>query len=497
MTTDRIGLWVLCLAGILGLLGDALLRETPWGLNFGVWILAIAASTRAIPWPSRNRKTITWLAAPIALAMLLAWRDSPFLNVWNFLAVMAAFTLLQLRVCRRGLLSLTTIFGYIRSSLEVALNVIIGALVLVLGDVSWLEPGSEKHTGRFRPMLVGVLLAVPLILVFGGLLAAADPVFESLVHTVFDWDFNTLMSHLLLASFLAWLVAGYLRSIVYHEKPLTASLPEPRSPSLGMVEIGIPLGALIALFAIFVTIQVHYLFGGESHIHSTLGLGYADYARRGFFELVTVTALIVPVLLISEWMLDRGVSKNRRSFAALAIALLILVFIVMASALERMRLYVDAYGLTQDRFYATAFMLWITAVLGWLVSTVLHGQRRRFSFGAIVSGFLLLVGLNVINPDAIIARTNISRPQTVRPVDLHHLSTLSVDAVPTILATIGSLNQAEQCQLITQLKQQRWFSGDVDWRGWNLGRFRARRAVRGVDESVLNCESGAVPSTDH
>jgi hypothetical protein len=263
------------------------------------------------------------------------------------------------------------------------------------------------------------------------------------------------------------------------------------------VEIGIPLGTMIAIFTIFVTIQVQYLFGGEDLIQSTLGLSYAEYARRGFFELVTVTALVVPLLLRSEWMLDTGVSKNRKSFAALATVLLILVSIVMASALERMRLYADAYGLTQDRFYATAFMLWIATVLGWLISTVLRGQRRRFAFGAIVSGFLFLAGLNIINPNAIIARTDMNRSRAVRPVDVHHLSNLSADAVPTILARIGTLDQTEQCELISLLRQRRWFLHQTDWRGWNFGRLRAKRAMQNVDRLRRDCESTPVPPTNH
>jgi hypothetical protein len=381
--------------------------------------------------------------------------------------------------------------------LEAALNTAFGALILVFGDVRWLERENETAAGRYRSVLIGLLLAAPLVLVFGTLLMAADPVFERLVRTVFDWDFETLASHALLTLFIAWLVTGYLRGIVFQEKPLMASVPEPRSPSLGIVEIGMPLGTMIVMFAIFVTIQVQYLFGGEDLIQSTLGLSYSDYARRGFFELVTVTALIVPVLLISEWMLDESASKNRKNFAVLAIVLLILVSVVMASALERMRLYVSAYGLTQDRFYATVFMLWVATALGWLISTVLRGQRRRFAFGAIVSGFLFLAGLNVINPDAIIARTNINRPRAVRPVDVHHLSTLSADAVPTLLARVGTLPQDEQCELISQLRQRRWFFRETDLRSWNFGRFRASRALRQSDELSRHCESSAVRLPDY
>jgi hypothetical protein len=54
------------------------------------------------------------------------------------------------------------------------------------------------------------------------------------------------------------------------------------------------LGLLDLLFLTFVVIQVRYLFGGAGRVAATAGLTHTEYARRGFFELVTVTALALP-----------------------------------------------------------------------------------------------------------------------------------------------------------------------------------------------------------
>ena len=95
-------------------------------------------------------------------------------------------------------------------------------------------------------------------------------------------------------------------------------------------------------------------------ILETAGLTYAEYARGGFFELVTVSTLLLPVLLGADWPLDKRNPRTVTRFRTLAATLLALI---MLSAVQRMRLYVDAYGLTEDRFYATAFMAWIGVVL--------------------------------------------------------------------------------------------------------------------------------------
>ena len=44
---------------------------------------------------------------------------------------------------------------------------------------------------------------------------------------------------------------------------------------------------------------------------------------------------------------------------------------VIVSALQRMRLYTQEYGLTELRLYTTAFMLWIAAGGVWYLATVL------------------------------------------------------------------------------------------------------------------------------
>ena len=76
-------------------------------------------------------------------------------------------------------------------------------------------------------------------------------------------------------------------------------------------------------------------------------------------------------------------------------------------------------------------------------------------------------------------------------------SSSSADAVPTILARIGTLDQTEQCELISLLRQRRWFLHQTDWRGWNFGRLRAERAMKNVDRLRSDCESTPVPSTNH
>jgi hypothetical protein len=248
--------------------------------------------------------------------------------------------------------------------------------------------------------------------------------------------------------------------------------------------------ALVLVFLAFLIVQARYLFGGEQTIHIVTGLTYSEYARRGFFELVTATALVVPVLLATDWILDRRDHRSQQSYRTIATLMLVLVFLMMISAGERMRLYVAAYGLTVDRFYATAFMVWIGFVLFWFGTTALFRDGRHFGFGMLTSGFALLAALNILNPDALIARTNLARVDLGRPRDISYLASLSADAVPSLVAGLRGLGEQERCVVWEQIEHRRWVSAKSDWRSWNLGRARAIKALAHptVTRSRLSCE---------
>ena len=94
---------------------------------------------------------------------------------------------------------------------------------------------------------------------------------------------------------------------------------------------------------------------------------------------------------------------------ALSLLLIGLLFAIMASALQRMNLYTQVYGLTELRIYTTAFMLWLAAVFVWYAVTVVRGRRPEFAFGALAAGLAAIVVLTLLNPDALIVQVNASR----------------------------------------------------------------------------------------
>ena len=112
-------------------------------------------------------------------------------------------------------------------------------------------------------------------------------------------------------AFFFWIAAGALRMALFGN-PLHLNAVDHSGGRLGIVEIATILGLLDALFLVFVVLQFPYFFGGAS------ALGYAEYARRGFFELVTVAALVLPVLLAAHWLFNAQTPAHARLFNVLS-----------------------------------------------------------------------------------------------------------------------------------------------------------------------------------
>ncbi|HWX39588.1 MAG TPA: DUF4173 domain-containing protein [Blastocatellia bacterium] len=463
----------------LGIVGDELLRATPWGLNVALFIaIFIGASVALARWQQVDLKPdVNWLAAAALLfAAGFAWRDSTVLKTLDVFALAVSFSLVSLR-SKAGRARTASLVEYGLGAAVSGFNAVFGAFPLIGLDIKregerlpWLRQAGA--TAR------GFLIALPLLVVFGGLLSLADAAFAHLIHVVFDISFQDLLAHFYLAAVIAWLAGGFLRGLLLGKDPEIKDYQRPRFLSLGVVEIAIPLGLLDVLFLSFVIVQFRYFFGGAASVEASTGLTYAEYARSGFFELVAVSTLVLPILLVIDWLVSTGTVAARRAFRLLALVQVLLLFVIMVSAVQRMRLYQNEYGLTELRLYTTAFMGWLALVFLWFALTVLRGHRKRFAFGATVAGLIVIAMLHLANPDGFIIRTNTERVRQGRRFDAVYATSLSADTIPRLIEAMPLLDEKDRAAVAKGVLKQ-WSPGQLSgWRSWSCGRLAARRSVQ-------------------
>jgi hypothetical protein len=544
--TTRLGLGAVGAALVLGMLADGLLRTLPWGLNVALWVgtlmivVATLAGWQEVALTGGGR----WLAAPaLLLAAGLAWRDSAALGALNLLALGGLLALIAMRA-RAGRLAVGGVAAWAAAPFLAGAYAAFGPFGLTVTAIRWPELPRGRWLRSGLSVGLGLAIAAPLLLIFGGLFAAADAAFERVFAEVARWIFSELVVHVIMTLVFAWGVAGLLYQLFFGRETGDLVGRRPAFLGLGPIEIGIILGLLDALFLVFVALQLPYLFGGAALVTASATLTYAEYARRGFFELAVVAALALPLLLLFDWLARREHAATGRAnceaghgtaveaaasvpppappaiidsprqpqptqaglvaavpqaaasaaghaptltptlFRWLAAGLIALLLVVLASAWQRMWLYTTTYGLTEQRFYTTVFMGWLALVCLWFAATVLRGRRAWFASGAMAAAFVLLLGLNVASPDAVIVRFNAGRTGAAQPFDARYVASLSADAAPALLAALPALPERERRVVATQLLRRWHGTAEPDWRSWNWSRWHARWMVF-VDEGAL------------
>jgi hypothetical protein len=314
-------------------------------------------------------------------------------------------------------------------------------------------------------VLVTAVLSVLVVLVFGVLFVSADAVVESWVDDLLpDLSLDTAVLRIFVAIAVAGptLAAGYLAL----NPPAVDvwGVPARRTPAHRW-EWLVPVLLVDAVFGLFVAAQLSAFFGGHDYVRRTTGLTYAEYVHQGFGQLTVATLLTLLVV----WAAAHWADESDRVWLRGSLGLLCaFTMVVVGSALHRMALYQDAYGLTRLRLVVYVFEGWLgLLVLGAVVAGLVRWGLWVPRF-ALVTGVAALLGLAALNPDALIAKQNLDRYDATGKVDWHYLRNLSADAVPVFE---GRAAAELTCGL------PRYWSQDDDWLAWNLGRSRARSAI--------------------
>ncbi len=486
---------VVAVAALLGIIGQLLFFDVGLGVNLPIAIgLLVVAG-----WFVRRHTPAlwsfdTWLGpGALLFAGFAAVRADPVIESLDLLTALGLAagwlaSLGGLRVIARPFWSLVAL------GVGAAGWASVGAFP-VLADARDSLPSTGSLRPRLRgalPVVRGIAVAVPIVLVFIALFSAADAVFANIIGDLFGFDveLGDLPARLLLALALGWFVAGAL-AFVAAEHLEEGSHHAVAAPGwrIGTTEAVTVLSAVAAVFLLFVVLQGAYLFGGLDTLQAT-GIGYAEYARRGFFELVAV-AFLAGGLVIG---VERFATHRTRLLVGVAMAMVVLTGVVIASSALRLRLYQEAYGWTELRFYVLATII-VLAVGAISLLAALAMDRVRW-IGHVLIGAALVIGLglNLIGPVRFISEQNLARvldPELVPPdgrsgLDELYAISLGDDAIPSLVRALPALEKGDATYLAEalgrRLDELRSEEGLNAWQAWNAGRVAAHDALEAADD---------------
>lgn len=349
------------------------------------------------------------------------------------------------------------------------------------------------------PIVRGLLISLPFLIVFLLLLSSADMVFKDLVGGLLNIHINgDLITQLLLIAFVTSLLTGAY-ALLFMRSPVDDGLDTIKTirSGLGTTEAAIVLGSIGSLFLLFIAIQFRYFFGGSDRVLST-SFTYADYARHGFFELIAVAVVSLGLLAWLKRSVKATTPRQIAVFKWLSVGLIVEVMIIMLSAHMRLSLYESAYGFTVLRLLSHLFIGWLAVVFVLMLLYIVRREREeQFAFRMFISVLGFFVVLNLINPEAFIARQNLARFHDTGKIDISYLVSLSEDATPALTQLVqdNDSKASKETAAYMYSKQIRSQYKPNGWQEWNVSRQRSERLYR-ENDAVLTANKGYFMSPD-
>ena len=351
------------------------------------------------------------------------------------------------------------------------------------------------------PAIIGIVLFLPLLLWVLYLLWSADLAFEKFINSAVEVISVERLITYAVQFVIGIPVAFYLYGSVYgnvkgrHAECITAESVDNAAkaarfaPRAAIYSI---LTAFNAIYLLFFGVQAAYLFsafGGDlPEVFS-----YAEYARRGFFELCAVAGINLGVLLVSHLTVKRNEEENPRALRVETLLISLFTILLIATALSKMVMYINAYGLTQLRVFTSWFMI----LLLFVFVVICVRQFKKFnSSRLIILGFVLMfMALSYGNIDGVIAKYNIERYEagTLSTFDADMLAGLSDAAVPHIYdmyLRTGERDSEMRERLKSAIMMSEWVAGGDSFREFNLQKHRADEIRALLNEEQIQAKQG-------
>ncbi|MGW5680348.1 DUF4153 domain-containing protein [Nonomuraea sp. NPDC003754] len=450
--------WLLPAAFGVGVFAAVALPDAQAGLGIALVALVLGAAAmpavlrRATPW------TVAYGLLSFALVAMVTVRDADWL-LPLLLATAGGLGAIAVSGAGRGWLAL------IRGGISVALAVF---------PVPWFLAGPLKTLTvrrRVMPQVAALAITAVLLAVFGLLFASADKVFASFLDRLFtapDWVGTLPLRVFVFAVFAVLMSATVLVAMRPVADPVSPSFRTRLNRSLWVV----PLTGLNLLFAAFVAVQVTALFGSNAWLLRTTGLTYADYARQGFFQLMIVSVFVLAIVAVASSVV-RAERGDRWALGILLGVLCAFTLVILVSAMHRLDLYTDAYGLSRLRASVAATIWWLGAVFA--VVLVAGGVRLAGGRSAwLPRTIVMITGIGVLafavwNPDLRVAETQVE-VRGVERIDQDYVGDLGAEAVPAL----DRLPEPLRSCVLADVVRVNGLAEPDPWNGWNLARAEAR-----------------------
>ena len=343
---------------------------------------------------------------------------------------------------------------------NITIGIFINPHVGMIGKLFKDREDFNFKNSKYRGVIKGVIILIPLLTFLILLLSSADEIFASIFEDTINNMINAISlirtGGVLLKLVVFALVFIYIYYLFSSFKFMVKRTYKMTVTKLDKSMVNTILVLVNVLYLVFTYVQIKYLYIKSNNFNLTPA-EYSSYARNGFFQLIAVVVLNIMIILYFKNRID-----NSKLTCSLNTLMTVLSFNMGLASLYKMRLYIREFGMTQLRFVTSVFMIFILIMLV-LIAVSLWKKIELFKY-CIIIGSIIYLGINFCNMDKMIAEYNLNAKG--KGVDIEYLSTLSLDSYDVVLKAYeqGKINKEqfmqykEQKQLTSQWYEYNYYN---------------------------------------
>lgn len=328
----------------------------------------------------------------------------------------------------------------------------------------------------WKKVLIGVIISIPVLLVVINLLMSADTIFKQMIGGIPDWlevvDGESV-ARLIIILICTFGFFGVMQSLFKKQIKTIKQQTEYQWFHLDAVIAVTVLVLINIVYISFTTVQFKYFFSGTLQGSLT----YAEYARKGFFELLFVT-LINLSITISVLTFVNSISNKLKRFTQILLTILVLTSAVMlCSAYLRLSMYEDAYGFTFTRVLVHSFMIFLIIILTYTLVKIWVDKLSLFHF-YFISSLIYYTAISVINVDQIVVNQNMTRYENSGKIDIYNFNSMSYTGVLGLIELYEKNKEIPGLKALLQERKKEALSANHSWQSYNVNRVQAYEKLK-------------------
>ncbi|MGI5888915.1 MAG: DUF4153 domain-containing protein [Oscillospiraceae bacterium] len=295
----------------------------------------------------------------------------------------------------------------------------------------------EGKAGKLSKVLLGIACSVIPLIIIVQLLVSADAAFEGFVDNVFG-DPVTLLIKVLVGLAAVPFFLSYALGL---QKTCQRVSPE-KSGNRGMDPTAVNsfLTMISVCYLFYLFSQTAYFFSAfRGMLPAGEDLTPAAYARRGFFEMCAIAGINLLIVLLTSGLSKKAEGRLNGFTKALDTFISIFTLVIIATALSKMVLYMDRFGLTQKRIQTSAFMIFLGVVFLALIVRLYVRKVPVFKISAAAAA-VIIMAMGFSNIDARIAEYNTDAYLSgkLETVDVYSISSMGLEGAQSLIDIIHS-----------------------------------------------------------